>query len=121
MSEGKASGDRFETENDVYDLERLTDIMNWCEEKGRNYWEYVEMCEGEAIWDYLIEIWSAMKDAVERGIEHEGVLPGPLNLARKAPTYYVKATGYKKSLQTRGLVYAYALAVSEENASGGKS
>lgn len=120
LSEGKASGDRFETENDVYDLERLTDIMNWCEEKGRNYWEYVEMCEGEAIWDYLIEIWSAMKDAVERGIEHEGVLPGPLNLARKAPTYYVKATGYKKSLQTRGLVYAYALAVSEENASGGK-
>lgn len=120
LSEGKASGDRFETENDVYDLERLTDIMNWCEEKGRNYWEYVEMCEGEAIWDYLMEIWSAMKDAVERGIEHEGVLPGPLNLARKAPTYYVKATGYKKSLQTRGLVYAYALAVSEENASGGK-
>ena len=120
LSEGKASGDRFETENDVYDLERLTDIMNWCEDKGRNYWEYVEMCEGEAIWDYLVEIWSAMKDAVERGIEHEGVLPGPLNLARKAPTYYVKATGYKKSLQTRGLVYAYALAVSEENASGGK-
>ena len=58
--------------------------------------------------------------AVERGIDHEGVLPGPLNLARKAPTYYVKATGYKKSLQTRGLVYAYALAVSEENASGGQ-
>lgn len=61
-----------------------------------------------------------MKKSVERGIEHEGVLPGPLNLARKAPTYYVKATGYKQSLQTRGLVYAYALAVSEENASGGK-
>ena len=61
-----------------------------------------------------------MQAAVERGIDHEGVLPGPLNLARKAPTYYVKATGYKKSLQTRGLVYAYALAVSEENASGGQ-
>ena len=56
---------------------------------------------------------------MERGIEHEGVLPGPLGLARKAPVYYVKATGYKQSLQSRGLVYAYALAVSEENASGG--
>lgn len=120
LSEGKASGDRFDTENNVYELERLTDIQNWCEEKGRNYWEYVELCEGASIWDYLMEIWEAMKEAVERGIEHEGVLPGPLNLARKAPTYYVKATGYKKSLQTRGLVYAYALAVSEENASGGK-
>ena len=31
----------------------------------------------------------------------------------------MKATGYKQTLQTRGLVYAYALAVSEENASGG--
>ena len=120
LSEGKAGGDRFDTENNVYELERLTDIQTWCEEKGRNYWEYVEMCEGASIWDYMMEIWTAMKEAVERGIEHEGVLPGPLNLARKAPTYYVKATGYKKSLQTRGLVYAYALAVSEENASGGK-
>lgn len=120
LSEGKANGDRFDTSSNVYDLERLSDIQTWCEDKGRSYWEYVEMCEGESIWDYLMEIWTAMKEAVERGIEHEGVLPGPLNLARKAATYYVKATGYKKSLQTRGLVYAYALAVSEENASGGK-
>lgn len=120
LSEGKANGDRFDTSSNVYDLERLSDIQTWCEDKGRSYWEYVEMCEGESIWDYLMEIWMAMKEAVERGIEHEGVLPGPLNLARKAATYYVKATGYKKSLQTRGLVYAYALAVSEENASGGK-
>lgn len=120
LSEGKSVGDRFESINNVYVLECLTDIQNWCEENGRSYWEYVEMCEGASIWDYLMEIWTAMKDAVERGIEHEGVLPGPLNLARKAPTYYVKATGYKKSLQTRGLVYSYALAVSEENASGGK-
>lgn len=63
--------------------------------------------------------WETMKQAVERGINTEGRLPGPLNLARKAPTYYVKASGYKQSLQSRGLVYAYALAVSEENASGG--
>lgn len=120
LSEGKANGDRFDTSSNVYDLERLSDIQTWCEDKGRSYWEYVEMCEGESIWNYLMEIWTAMKEAVKRGIEHEGVLPGPLNLARKAATYYVKATGYKKSLQTRGLVYAYALAVSEENASGGK-
>ena len=51
--------------------------------------------------------------------DSEGVLPGPLGLARKAPTYYVKASGYKAHLQSRGMVFAYALAVSEENASGG--
>ena len=118
LSEG-FKGDRFETEP-VYDLDKLSDILRWCEDKGRSYWEYVGECEGADIWDYLNEAWKAMQAAVERGIDHEGVLPGPLNLARKAPTYYVKATGYKKSLQTRGLVYAYALAVSEENASGGQ-
>ena len=93
--------------------------MNWCDDNGRNYWEYVDLCEGSEIWDYLEEIWIAMKQSVENGINHEGRLPGPLNLARKAATYYIKATGYKQTLQTRGLVYAYALAVSEENASGG--
>ena len=118
LSEG-IENDRFATE-EVYGLDKLTDIMHWCEDNGRNYWEYVGECEGPEIWDYLNEAWKAMQDAVERGIDHEGVLPGPLNLTRKAPTYYVKATGYKKSLQTRGLVYAYALAVSEENASGGQ-
>lgn len=120
LSEGKATGDRFDTSDNVYELERLTDIQRWCEDNGMNYWEYVERCEGTEIWDYLEEIWLAMKESVESGIEREGVLPGPLHLARKAPTYYIKATGYKKSLQTRGLVYAYALAVSEENASGAK-
>lgn len=119
LSEGKAN-DRFETSGNVYDLDRLSDIQHWCEDNGMNYWEYVEKCEGPEIWDYLREIWQAMKKSVESGIEHEGVLPGPLHLARKAPAYYVKATGYKKSLQTRGFVYAYALAVSEENASGGQ-
>ena len=118
LSEG-IENDRFATE-EAYGLDKLTDIMHWCEDNGRSYWEYVGECEGPEIWDYLNEAWKAMQEAVERGIDHEGVLPGPLNLARKAPTYYVKATGYKKSLQTRGLVYAYALAVSEENASGGQ-
>lgn len=60
-----------------------------------------------------------MQAAVRRGLEQEGVLPGPLNLRRKASTYYIRASGYKQSLQSRGLVFAYALAVSEENASGG--
>ncbi len=118
LSEGKGDDDLFDTP-DVYDLNTMNDIMKWCETNGRSYWEYVAMCEGDDIWDYLMECWNVMKASVERGINHEGVLPGPLNLRRKAPSFYVKATGYKRSLQTRGLVYAYALAVSEENASGG--
>ena len=118
LSEGKGDDDMFNSP-EVYDMNSMTEIMKWCERTGRNYWEYVQLCEDSSLWDYLKVVWIKMKEAVERGLKREGRLPGPLNLPRKAPTYYVKASGYKQSLQTRGLVYAYALAVSEENASGG--
>lgn len=61
-----------------------------------------------------------MQESVARGLEAEGRLPGPLNLSRKAAVYHVKALGYQPNLRSRGLVFAYALAVSEENASGGQ-
>lgn len=117
LSQGPDDGEF--SEGEVYPLNTLTEIMQWCEDNGCSYWEYVEHCEGPEIWPYLQEIWDTMKASIERGINHEGVLPGPLHLARKAPTYYVKASGYKPNLQTKGLVFSYALAVSEENASGG--
>lgn len=118
LSEGDGGSGMLDTP-EVYGMNTMTEIMEWCYANGRSYWEYVDQCEDSSIWDYLMEAWRAMQASVERGINTEGRLPGPLNLARKAPTYYVKASGYKQSLQTRGLVYAYALAVSEENASGG--
>ena len=105
---------------DIYEMTKMSEILGWCERTGRSYWEYVQMCEEPDIWDYLHEVWKTMQEAVERGLEQEGALPGPLNLRRKAATYYIKANGYKDNLKSRGLVFAYALAVSEENASGGK-
>ncbi|MBQ2003354.1 MAG: L-serine ammonia-lyase, iron-sulfur-dependent, subunit alpha [Bacteroidaceae bacterium] len=105
---------------DVYDMDHMDDILAWCRKNGRTYWEYVEACEGKEIWDYLSEVWKTMCESVERGIEAEGVLPGPLNLQRKAAKYNIKASGYTASLHNRGLVFSYALAVSEENAGGGK-
>lgn len=105
---------------DVYSMNTLTEILGYCERTGKNYWEYVEESEGPEIWDYLTEVWHVMREAVERGIDKEGVLPGPLNLRRKAASYHVKAEGYMPTLRSKGLVFAYALAVSEENAAGGK-
>ena len=119
LSEGNNPKWLQDSHEEVYEKNSLSEIMDWCNNNGRNYWEYVKESENSDIWDYLMEVWKMMKESVERGIDHEGALPGPLKLPRKAPTYYVKARGYKQSLQTRGLVYAYALAVSEENASGG--
>lgn len=104
---------------EVYDMNHLSEIQQWCERTGRSYWEYVKECEESDIWDYLAEVWKTMKASIVRGLDNEGVLPGPLNLRRKASTYHIRASGYKASLQSRGLVFAYALAVSEENASGG--
>ena len=113
-------GDNGIASPDIYEMTKMSQILGWCERTGRSYWEYVQQCEESDIWDYLHEVWKTMQEAVERGLEQEGALPGPLNLRRKAATYYIKANGYKDNLKSRGLVFSYALAVSEENASGGK-
>ena len=107
-------------QNGIYKLHYIKDIQAWCQRTGKGYWNYVEEHEGKEIWDYLAEVWETMKAAVLRGIEAEGALPGPLGVRRKALSYYMKAGGHSGSLKSRGLVYAYALAVSEENASGGQ-
>lgn len=118
ISEGEDAGGELGAE-EVYGMNTLSEIKQWCYDNGRAFWEYVEVCEGPGIWNFLDVVWQTMKQAVQSGLSHEGVLPGPLKLTRKAATYYVKAKGYRASLQSRGLVYSYALAVSEENASGG--
>lgn len=106
-------------ENHIYPHTNVTEILEWIEDEGKTYWEYVQDYEDEAIWDYLNEVWKAMQTSVREGLENEGVLPGELNLRRKAASYYVKAGGYKESLRNRSQIMAYALAVAEQNASGG--
>ena len=105
----------------LYDMTTMTEILNWCNRTGKSYWEYVEEREGKdsELWQHLELVWKVMKEAVERGIEQEGVLPGPLNLRRKALSYHVRSIGQGDTFKTRGLVFSYALAVSEENAAGG--
>lgn len=103
----------------VYPLTTISEIKDWCYREGKTYWEYVEDCEGKEIWDYLDNIWTVMCETIERGLNNDGVLPGGLKVARKASTYFVKSKSFTDSLATRAKIYAYALAVAEENASGG--
>lgn len=99
----------------------MRDIMTHLAKGGQTFWEYVQEHEGSDIWDFLDDVWTVMTEAIHSGLEAEGVLPGGLGLRRKAATYLVKANGYGSvSIKNRGLVYAYALAVSEHNASGGR-
>ena len=118
---GALAGEGFDERNtrEIYPLSTITEIMEYCFQNRMNFWEYVEKYEGTDIWDYLREVWAVMQDSVKRGLVAEGVIPGGLNLRRKAGDYLFRSSTYTMNVQSRGKVYAYALAVAEENASGG--
>ena len=103
----------------VYDLHTMADILARCEESGWTLWEYVEQREGAEIWTFLREAWHAMRAAIDRGILAEGVLPGGLGLTRKAWAFHRKTRTAGPHFRRTTLLSAYALASSEENASGG--
>jgi L-serine dehydratase len=72
----------------------------------------------------LLKVWRAMCDCLERGLRTEGVLPGGLKVKRRAPSLYRQATearalisGDFRAIDT---VSAFAIAVNEENAAGGR-
>ncbi len=105
----------------VYKLSSYTDIKNYCHEKKIRLWQYVDEVEGDYIWDYLAEVWKTMKEAVERGIEDEGVLPGGLGVQKKASYLYnMEHIGESAETRENREVCSYAFAVSEQNASGHK-
>ena len=103
-----------------YPSGRMTDILGWIDRGGNSFWEYVQGHEAPDLWPHLEEVWHAMRGSIARGLETEGTLPGILQLPRKASAYYVKAQTFRGALKRRGLVFAYALAVAEENAAGGR-
>ena len=103
----------------VYPLTCMGSILEYCQETGESFWEYVENNEGKKIWDFLESVWKTMATSLERGLAREGVLPGGLGLARRASSIHSKANMLKLDLRYNGLLAAYAYAVSEENASKG--
>ena len=104
----------------IYPYTKMSEILGFCQRRGVSFWEYVQMHEDSDLWDYLMEVWSVMKDSIQEGLDNEGVLPGDLNLPRRASSFLMHAKSYHESMQRRGLLFAYALAVAEQNASGGK-
>lgn len=68
------------------------------------------------------DIWQAMRSCVERGLHTEGVLPGRMAVTRRAPKLYrrLKEKGERLGLDTMDWVNAFAIAVNEENAAGGR-
>ncbi|MDR1714752.1 MAG: L-serine ammonia-lyase [Dysgonomonas sp.] len=116
---GDLSDGTSETKKEIlYDKSTMKAILEWCQQTGKTFWEYVEDTEGKDIYEYLLTVWKTMEAAIHRGMDAEGLLPGGLGLQRKSSMYSIKAKGYQGSMRSRALIYSYALAVSEENASG---
>ena len=106
---------------DVYPLSTFTEIAEECKRRNIRLYQYVIECEGEEIYDYLDEVWDTMKNSIHEGLCATGVLPGGLDTERKARVLFEK-NHIDESAQTREnrLVSAYAFAVSEQNAGGGR-
>ena len=107
-------------EGEVYPHHTMKEIMAYMEQEGLSFWEYVEQCEDESLWPYLETMWQQMQATIEEGLQADRVIAGGLHLRSKAHQYYIRASAFKPSLQSRALVIAYALATAEQNACGGK-
>ncbi|ERS91092.1 L-serine ammonia-lyase [Halomonas sp. PBN3] len=115
-----------------YDFQTGDELLRMCRESGLRISEL--MLENEKAWRSedeirkgLCEIWQAMKACVEKGLEAEGVLPGGLNVRRRARSLHQRLLDSRDddsliatTMSAMDWVNLYALAVNEENAAGGR-
>ncbi len=103
------------------------ELLKIGDDRGLAIWEIA--LENEKAWHteaeirgHVARIWSVMQECVKRGLVTEGILPGGLNVKRRAPRSAKKlATGSKDdSLAPMDWVNTFAMAVNEENAAGGR-
>jgi len=103
------------------------ELLAKCRENGLELYELV--LANERTWRSedevragLLNLWKVMQQCVERGFHQTGHLPGVLKVRRRAPKMYRVLTEGKGSsaLEVMDWVNAYALAVNEENAAGGR-
>ena len=106
---------------EIYPENSFAEISDFC--KWRYFEtlsEYVELCEGEDIWDFLLHIWDVMKRSIADGLAATGELPGGLRVQRKAKYLYEQQTqDMAPSVQEFQKIAAYAYAVAEQNADNG--
>ena len=106
---------------DVYPENSFAEIADFCKWRYINKLsDYVELNEGEEIWDFLGNVWQTMKNSIEEGLSATGVLPGGLNVQRKAQYLYdQRVPDQVPAMQEFQYISAYAYAVAEQNADNG--
>lgn len=116
-----ADGETLVKSDMIYSLDTFKNIADYCRNRGIRIWEYAFEIEGEGFYEYMQEIWDAMRSSMKAGVEDDGILPGGLGVHKKAKQLY---NGYKENenRETREdrLVCALAFAVGEQNAAGEK-
>ena len=106
---------------EVYPENSFAEIADFCKCRYINKLsDYVELNEGEEIWPFLMKVWQTMKNAIEEGLNATGVLPGGLNVQRKAK-YLIEQVPEEQvpALLEFQQIAAYAYAVAEQNAGNG--
>ena len=106
---------------DIYPENSFAEIADFCKWRYIDKLsDYVELNEGEEIWEFLAEVWNTMKNAISEGLAAEGVLPGGLKVQRKAKYLFgQKAHEDIPALKEFQTISAYAYAVAEQNADNG--
>ena len=102
----------------VYPFHNFSEWKAYCDEKKISLCQAVYENEPD-IRKYLEKVWLAMQQAIRRGIEAEGVLPGKLQVVRKAKWLSTPMQGEQAEQREKRIISCYAFAVAEENAGGG--
>ncbi len=106
---------------EVYPENSFAEIADFCKWRYiHKLSDYVELNEGEEIWDFLMNVWQMMKQSIEDGLNATGVLPGGLNVQRKAKSLKEQIPEERHpALLEFQQIAAYAYAVAEQNADNG--
>ncbi len=124
-----AINDQIQRSKDVpFDFTSAQDLLGFCDQKNASIEEIILRNEDmtrprQKTYDGLDHIWSVMNGCIERGLNTEGVLPGGLNVSRRAPNLFHKLQNDPMSNEREQLfdwLNVYAMAVNEENAAGGR-
>ena len=103
----------------IYKLDKFADILKHLKAEDMRLYEYALETEDNDFKDYMHFVWEQMKTSIKEGLNTEGVLPGELQLQRKARFLY-NSQHIDETAQTKEnrMVCAFAFAVSEQNAAG---
>ena len=110
-----------------YEFDSCDELLELCKKNKLNIYELtleneLANIKKSELRKKILDIWSVMDECIENGISTEGTLEGGLNVKRRASKIYKTLTKSRKRdpLKAMDFIDVYAMAVNEENASGGK-